>query len=820
MTEIVQDNSEDQGYTRQFFTISRQGHAYATAEFGSPTLTWHVAFWPRSANDPFSVPMTEADGKLKKLDAIIADFRGARQNVVADFNQFLDRLQVRGRIKAAEGTPRPFNLRPPRDWEAPVVPFDIFDSNAIGFTLWWPDDAPRTGNMLFDGMPSPGDLRVRIQAEATIDYSAITFFIDAGKPWGAPPIYLSDGLSGLAGNRRRKIFEHVKNIKTICESRLDACDSQGKRLIDLDLLPEPNPVTGDARVGLEQGFTNSAEALKAAADYLYDDLWQEFCRDFDFDLTKIAGNTDEVFANFRGLVMATGGAETNGKLAGAPEQEDPSIKSHPGSVPFPRFDAAGEGYGSNKTEPNAVVKAFMPFMRRFRPEADWRDWIACGVFNWRAIYITAVGAQSEFAPFDESSFDRESGVPAEIPAGFLPRRKVTGAAGSAPPALQKDQEAKFQVPTTHKHDRPAPFRFLLLTKYEPHRKQVGRMVERINSLGARRLFALKDWSIIQNASVWISQYGRQLDGAYQQWIKDTDKLKKDTSDELDECNRNFWRPIQKDIDAVANEKVNEIRQRYRMDPRRACELLADLAKPHEGSRPWKAILDFASLRRDDDLQDYFGEFRAVEGNYDTELAHVDQTAERELVRITAGLDELGAGAVGGLPYRIARSRYYADTFREAQKYLRVGNIETWWSYEQFAKRGMEPALRFIASVGDRMQSLRQRLQTMKQDILQSSIASQTEATRDNTHRLERIQAQLAKLTQSTNALTYQIEQERLDHQRAINEVIKKREQEISQNQLSLARLDRLRGRLETIRIIVLGLIGGLILLFFKLWGPI
>jgi hypothetical protein len=818
MTEIVQDNSEDQGYTRQFFTISRQGHANATAEFGSPTLTWHVAFWPRSISDPFSVPMAEADGKLKKLDAIINDFRDARQNVVADFNQFLDRLQMRGRIKAAEGTPRPFSLRPPRDWEAPAVPFDIFDSNAVGFTLWWTDDPPRSGNMMFDGMPSSGDLRVRIQAEATIDYSAITFFIDAGKPWGAPPNYLSGGLSGLAGNRRRKIFEHVKNIKTICEARLDACDSQGKRLIDLDLLPEPNPVIGDAQIELEQGFTNSAEALKAAADYLYDGLWQEFCRDFDFDLTKIAGKTDEVFANFRGLVMASDGAETAGTLTKAPKQDEPSIKSHPGSVPFPRFDAAGEGYGSNKTEPNAVVKAFMPFMRRFRPEADWRDWIACGIFNWRALYITAVGAQSEFAPFDESGFDRETGVPADIPAGFLPRRKVTDAAGLAPSESQMSLQAKSQVPTTHKRDRPAPFRFLLLTKYEPHRKQVGRMIERINSLGARRLFALKDWSIIQNASVWISQYGRQLDGAYQQWIRETDRLKKDTSSELDKCNESFWRPIEKEIGAVANDKVNEIRQRYRMDPRRACELLADLAKPHESSRPWKAILDFASLRRDDDLQDYFGEFRALDGNYDTELARIDQTAERELVRITAGLDELGAGAVGGLPYRIARSRYYADNFREAQNYLRVGNIETWWSYEQFAKRGMEPALRFIASVGDRMQSLRQRLQTMKQDILQSSIASQTEATRDNTHRLERIQAQLAKLTQSTHALAYQIEQERLDHQRAINEIIKRREQEISQNQLSVARLERLKGKLETVRIIVLGLIGGLVLLFLRLLG--
>jgi hypothetical protein len=39
---------------------------------------------------------------------------------------------------------------------------------------------------------------------------------------------------------------------------------------------------------------------------------------------------------------------------------------------------------------------------------------------------------------------------------------------------------------------------------------------------------------------------------------------------------------------------------------------------------------------------------------------------------------------------LARSRYYADTFRTAQINLRVGPIETWWSYDQFAKRGMDP----------------------------------------------------------------------------------------------------------------------------------
>jgi hypothetical protein len=62
---------------------------------------------------------------------------------------------------------------------------------------------------------------------------------------------------------------------------------------------------------------------------------------------------------------------------------------------------------------------------------------------------------------------------------------------------------------------------------------------------------------------------------------------------------------------------------------------------------------------------------------------------------------------------------------------------------------MEPALRFIENIGVRLEKLRERLQSVKQDMLQSSISNQTEATRDNTHKLERIQATLKKIQVST-----------------------------------------------------------------------
>jgi hypothetical protein len=755
----VDDIAEDQGYSDQFFTISRRGHTSPAAECGAPTMVWHVAFWPRRKYDPFSVAVTGDDDQIKKPEAIIEEFGQARGNVVKDFKDFLERLQTRGRHLKAPRSEPPFELREPRDWDAGTEPFKVFDSEATGFTLWWPDNPPAAnGNPPKsvmsdrpDAKPVRTDLRVRVQAEASIDYSIITFFIDAGKPWNERPIYVTHegDIPRDVGERRQKIFRHVKNIKTISEERLEAQDHDGKRLIDLDRLPEPNPICGTTTVKLEHGFTDCAEALKAAADYLYDDIWKEFCKDFGFNIGSIAGETDVVFANFRGLVMSTCGTEVteHGKLVRAPEPKDLSETSHPGSEPFPRFD----GGGADKVEPNAVAKAYMPFMRRFRSEGDWREWIACGIFDWRAIYITAVGAQSEFAEFDESDFDR--GIPSDIPAGHIPERLVNRAGTSA------DEPARNEArksPTTAMNDRPAPFRYLRLTKFEPHRKQAGRMADRINSLGARRLFALKDWSIIQNASVWINHYGRQLDKAFELWIRETGALEARTQRALDESNARFWSPVQPHFDALKSPEIARALGGYQRNPNRACEELQLLAEKHRETAParWDAILAFAEGNKHTDHPEY----RTIDGDHNSDLAAIDRKTEQALIAITAGLDQLGEGAVGGLPYRIARSRYYADTFRAAQLTLRGGTIETWWSYDQFARRGMEPVLKFIDSVGDRLDKLRNRLQTLKQDILQRSIAIQTEATRDNTHRLERIQTEIMNMTRAMQRLSGDINQ--------------------------------------------------------------
>jgi hypothetical protein len=719
-------------------SINRSGNTSAAAEFGAPTLVWHVVFWPRRKSDDFSVDMIK-EGKIKEEDLFKGEARG---DVTEDFNRFLESLQDRGRHPAAPKERKPFELRKSRDWDGHDEPSEVFESEATGFTLWWPDSLPDSPsvNVMSNrsaSQPIRTDLRVRVQAETSVDYSTVTFFIDAGKPWNEPPIYLSSFIDGI-GERRQTIFKHVRNIKIISEERLEAIDHNGTRLIDLEFLPEPNPICGTSAVDLEHGFIDCAAALKAAADYLYDEIWKDFCRDFGFNINSIAGEKDVVFASFRGLIMSTCGTEVieHGKLVRAPEPKYLSEMSHPGSMPFLRFDGGWE----DKVEPNAVVKAYMPFMRRFRPESDGRDWIACGIFDWRALYIDTVGAQTKFAAFDEWDYDCEQQLPSAIQAGHIPKRRANQ-------ELAWDGE---DAPMSPMNNGPtAPARFLLLLKFEPDRRQAGRMVERINSLRTHRLLALRDWGVIKNADVWINHYRRQLDAAFEEWIGRTNELQTETARKISSLDGRFWSSIQSEIDALGNAEVENIRRRYWSNPRWAYPKLRRLAMINQGisSGPWNTLLKAVDDREED--------YRTIESDNDFNLAEINRAAEHEFIKITESLDKLGGGAVGGLPYRISRSRYYGDTFRAGHLNLLVGPIEAWWSYDQFARR-MEPVLKFIDNVGERFDKLQIRLQTMKQDILQRSIAIQTEATRDNTHRLERIQSELKRMSDLTEAMNQRL----------------------------------------------------------------
>ena len=250
------------------------------------------------------------------------------------------------------------------------------------------------------------------------------------------------------------------------------------------------------------------------------------------------------------------------------------------------------------------------------------------------------------------------------------------------------------------------------------------------------------------------------------------------------------------------------------DPEIICRKLKELSAPRQDG-DWPAIRSYV----DELLKDDGASIREKTGQRDKELADANRGAEKALIAITAALDELGAGTPGGLPYRIARSRYYADLFRDGTRTLRIGNIETWWSYDQFAHRGMEPALRSIASVGERLERLRARLQATKQDIQTSAIVNQTEATRDNTYKLERIQAELARLAKATEGYTTEIKKSQLRAAEETERANKKIHELMTEIMEQEKKLNDLKLRAQWIRFmttIIVTAIGGFIILALRI----
>jgi hypothetical protein len=365
---------DDLSYTKQFFTITREGHARPAPEFGAPTLVWHMAFWPNKDVDPQNTDAGDID-KVGSSPEAFAKFEAGlryeyakrRQALIDDFNALLRDLQTKGRVwrKAEDGHMAPrveqFGLsapadrfEPAEDWRNPNfkgAPLPVFNTDSIGFTIWWPGAGDTPLSERSDRRPGPNDLRVRVQADVHADYSSIAFYIDAGKRWGQKP-FCADAILPKdewerTTDRRSKILSAIAHITRICEGR-----SNGP-LVRESVAPEPDEPT--------PAFLQDADSLKAYADYLYEDIWAEFCLAFAVSQQRIAGATDKVFANFRGVVLSTRGTD---------DVLDPSARdatATTGNEEFRRFKAV---------EANAVLKGFWPFLRRLRPDADFRDWIA------------------------------------------------------------------------------------------------------------------------------------------------------------------------------------------------------------------------------------------------------------------------------------------------------------------------------------------------------------------------------------------------------------------------------------------------------------
>lgn len=641
-------------YSGSYAEIADEGTQRPPPSIGSPTLVWHLGIWPKAKIVELDPKMYDISVSLRDR---IANYEKHNKQFFEDLGTMLEGLQAKGRI--AGYTPRRLNLSK-RTLAAEHLgdpdyhSFEVCQPQSVTFTLWWQDDAGGTKLNTGQARPSVGDLRVRVQAQTHLDHATISFFIDVAKPWNAERMFAGDGVSGA---RRKRIFDYMAQIKAIGAGQI----SQG--IIDRDRLPERAVSAADAAT------------LGDAADYCYRGVWAEFASAFGLGSVVASGGVTtfevgEVFADLRTVVLAVDGLATGAEKsrvakAAAMRTELGISSEHAQRVgadatvgvgQFPRFDhAAGE--------PNTVLKAFWPFMRRMTPRADDREFVACGIFDWRALYIAPLGLHT--SNLDENAnagvFERDEGdaLEAIVPGDALPT---------------DDQGI-------------VPMRQLLLTKSEPHRQQLGRIVERVNSIGTMRLFALRNWGTIQNASIYVRLIGEQLDGVLA-----------------------FWNARRNLIDDILPART------------RSKELYPDVTDARPTKQPIESVKD--QLRKDtrvDALTDLI--------NY----------AERRLGDISAALDRnIGQGGSGRLLYVINRSAFYVHEFRRLLETLKVDNIDTWVTYTQFIERGVAPIFDQIERTGGRLVSLRSRLQSVTDMVQTGALIVQTEATQYNTKTLRRL----------------------------------------------------------------------------------
>jgi hypothetical protein len=616
-------------YSKQYTTIKRIGHARPTPGFGAPTLVWHLGIWPKRVDDPQDTyGLTHQEARDR--------FEQKQQDWVNQINGTLRQIQERHR---RSGRIEGFHLGPPDGWECDgrgddeqEPAFKVFERESLHFTLWWKggkSDQPEPGLSESDRSdPDRDALRVRVHAHMHEDYLTLSFYIDITKPWKEGAHFRS---TTAPGAYRKRLMSAAEDVKRICEKGLD-----DPAIIDGELVPEKGISPAEA------------EQLLNAAELLYHRVWTDFCEAFDINTVKLAGSKGEIFANFLGLVLATGGPADND----TDYIKKCQANAAPGTKPFAKFDKDG-------AEPNAVIKAYWPFVRRTTPFADYREYIGCAMMDWRAIYISALGAEftTDYSDETESRSD-------DAPSNFLP-------------ASEEETLATVRHAATAGL-APAPLKYLILTKGSPHRKQIGRVVGRVNAMGTMRLVALKDWSVIRDSDAHIRMQGQELDRVATQWSQ-----RRKTIDDVfaaDGSSRGRrWSPI-----PIRHSPLDNDERKY--------QNISDLTKEVEG----------------------------------------------ELITIAAELDKIGFCAAGGLHYRISRSTYYVEEFDVLIDTLQLGNIHSWNSYNSFVRLGLQPAFDYIKEAGLRLRTLRQRLQTVTEAIQTSALVAQTTATRANTNALREI----------------------------------------------------------------------------------
>lgn len=114
-------------------------------------------------------------------------------------------------------------------------------------------------------------------------------------------------------------------------------------------------------------------------------------------------------------------------------------------------------------------------------------------------------------------------------------------------------------------------------------------------------------------------------------------------------------------------------------------------------------------------------------------------AEAELREFGRKLSAIGSDIRGGLPYRVARARLYAESYDNILTGMRIGRIEGFMPYDEFIRRRVRENFSFISRLGDRHRQLLDRYRTaieLSQSISLRAIAGETNALAKSAHLVE------------------------------------------------------------------------------------
>lgn len=665
-------------FAERYEQILREGHQKQAPAIGSPTLIWHMALWPVESFGERQAAVKEGETTRERAKRLFEEYDEDNVAFFKELNAFALALQAVGRVgEAKELTWRKAEVDIPDGSERPHS-FYSCDPQSLSFTLWWQDAAKDGVLNARQQTPAPTDMRVRVQLQTHRDHATVAFFIDVAKQHGETQLTTAADVYARGGERRPKILRLIDKVREVSGKQI-----QGG-FVDMSRIPEQGVSEADAQV------------LKDAADYCYDGVWREFAQAFGLQ-GMLDRRTDEYrhmrksdrFADFRGVVMSIRGIESPQKLERKALREklrrdnatalDPNVATYlaseeqrDGYTPSPIAGTIGFGeltqFEAKSNEGNTILKSLWPFMRRITPWADYSDWVGCGIINGRALYITALGSEAMVGAANEEYDGRAD----EVPAGHLP-----------------DAETN---PPSH----PRSLRYLIVTKGEPLREQVGRFVERINALGTMRLFALRNMADIRNAGIQIEVLGRMLDGTLRVWERERQAIEN-------------W--------------YQEQRKNHR--PKREPAFF----KSGQVFQLVRAEIDPGALR--------------IDQEHTLQLNELISKTEREIIAVASQLDNLGAGGYGRLLYAIRRASYFAGEFERMWQTLGIEDVDGWINYRNFVQRGMQPAFAYIRTTGDRLVSIRDRLQTITETIQTAALIVETGATRENTARLKQMAATFA-----------------------------------------------------------------------------